>query len=221
MENDYVTPQTLTKAFGITSTTLRNWAEAGKIKFIRPHGGRRLYHKQDALRVFEQAETKDQAQVKDQAQNRRRILYARVSSAHQADDLERQIQFLQSKYPNDQLIKDIGSGLDWKRKGLETILEQVYQGNISEIVVAYKDRLCRFGFELFEWICHKHHATIVVLNPVAETEDRTKELAEDLFSIVTVFVAKNNGLRSSHNRQIRSQGSEDQDASHSPTEDEA
>lgn len=89
---------------------------------------------------------------------------------------------LVSYNPNCQLIKDIGSGLNWKRKGLETILEQIHQGDIEEIVVAYKDRLCRFGYELFEWICQKHDTKIVVLNKVSETEDRTKELAEDLLS---------------------------------------
>lgn len=219
MENEYISPQTITKIYGITSTTLRNWAEAGKIKCIRPNGGRRLYHKDDVFKIFGQ--NKDQNQPQDQEEkSRKRILYARVSSAHQTEDLDRQIEFLQTKYPTDQLIKDIGSGLNWKRKGLETILEQIYQGNISEIVVAYKDRLCRFGFELFEWICQKHNTKILVLNPVSETEDRTKELAEDLFSIVTVFVAKNNGLRASKNRQIRNQSQKDQDASNSSTEGE-
>jgi putative resolvase len=211
MENEYVTPQTLTKIYNISSTTLRNWAEAGKIKFIRPLGGRRLYYKEDVLRIFGQTKTQTET-------TRQRILYARVSSPHQTEDLERQIQFLRSKYSNDQLIKDIGSGLNWKRKGFETLLEQIYQGIISEVVVAYKDRLCRFGFELLEWICQKHNTKIVVLNPVSETDDRTKELAEDLLSIVTVFVAKNNGLRSSHNRQIRNQSQENQNAPQPSTE---
>ena len=214
MENEYVTPQTFTKIYGISSSTLRNWAESGKIKHIRPLGGRRLYRKEDVLKIFGGGETQDQTQKK----RKKRILYARVSSSHQTEDLERQIKFLQSKYPTDTLIKDIGSGLNWKRKGLETVLEQIYKGNISEIVVAYKDRLCRFGFELFEWICQKHNTKILVLNPVSETEDRTKELAEDLFSIVTVFVAKNSGLRSSHNRQNRNQSQENKNASESTTE---
>ena len=116
--------------------------------------------------------------------------------------------------------KDIGSGLNWKRPGLETLLERIYQEGISEIVVAYKDRLCRFGFELFEWICQKHNTKILVLNHVSETEDRTKELAEDLFSIVTVFVAKNNGLRASKNRQNRIKSQKNQDDPQSSTDDE-
>jgi hypothetical protein len=117
--------------------------------------------------------------------------------------------------------QDIGSGLNWKRKGFETLLELIHKDSVSEVVVAYKDRLCRFGFELFEWICQKHNTKIVVLNSVPETEDRTKELAEDLFAIVNVFVAKNNGLRSSRNRQLRSQSQKDQDVPESGTDDQA
>ena len=194
--DQYITPQSITKLYDVSSTTLRNWAESGKIKFIRPNQGRRLYNKDDVMRIFQQ-------DVSQPSIIRKRILYARVSSQHQTDDLNRQIEFIQSKYPQDLLIKDIGSGLNWKRKGLLNILEQISHGNVFEIVVAYKDRLCRFGFELFEWICHQHQTKIVILNPVSDTEDRTKELAEDLFSIVTVFVAKNNGLRASTNRQNR------------------
>ena len=196
--DQYITPQSITKLYGVSSTTLRNWAENGKIKFIRPNQGRRLYNKDDVMRIFQQENELPQEPI-----TKKRILYARVSSPHQVDDLNRQIEFLQSKYPSDIIIKDIGSGLNWKRKGLLNILELISHGTISEIVVAYKDRLCRFGYELFEWICDQHQTKIVILNPVAETEDRTKELAEDLFSIVTVFVAKNNGLRASNNRQRR------------------
>jgi len=215
MNDEYVSPQAITKIYGVTSTTLRNWAESGKIKFIRPNNGRRLYNKDDVCMFFEQTKSKSQ----DQTQ-RHRVLYARVSAPHQAEDLTRQIECLQAHYPNDQLLQDIDSGLNFKRKGFETLLELIFQGNVSEVVVAYKDRLCRFGFELFEWLCQKYHTQIVVLNPVSETVDRTQELAEDLFSIVTVFVAKNNGLRASQNRQKRNQSQKDQAASQSSTENQ-
>jgi predicted site-specific integrase-resolvase len=174
-----------------------------------------LYSKEDVGRVFCQAKT--QSEIK----NRTTVLYARVSSPHQVEDLNRQVEYLQTfckeKYQSAELIKDIGSGLNWKRKGLETLLERIHEGDIEQVVVTYKDRLCRFGYELFEWICQKHDTKIVVLNKVSETSetetDRTKELAEDLFSIVTVFVAKNNGMRSSKNRQLRKEiggGEEDE-----------
>ena len=109
----YVTPQSITKLYGVSSTTLRNWAEDGKIKFIRPHGGRRLYDKEDVSKIFEQPNS-NQSHVMTV---RKRILYARVSSPHQAEDLNRQIEFLRATYPHDQVITDIGSGLNWKRNG--------------------------------------------------------------------------------------------------------
>ena len=193
----YITPKEIKKNFGISSTTLRNWAQAGKINCIRPNGGRRLYSHDDISSMFN-AQT-----IAQTLPDRKRLLYARVSSQHQVEDLQRQCTLLQTKYPSDQLIKDVASGLNWERKGFNNMLELINGDSIAEIVVAYKDRLCRFGFELFEWICQKHNTKIVILNPVASTTDRTQELAEDLFSLVTVFVAKNNGLRAAKNRQIR------------------
>lgn len=198
----YLTPKKITDTYNITSTTLRNWAEDGKIKFIRPNGGKRLYDKADVERVFGGENTAS-------IPARIRILYARVSSSGQLQDLERQKEYLKKEYPNDKLVSDISSGLNWKRKGIETILELIQQGIVGELVVSYKDRLCRFGYELFEWICKSNNTKIVVLNPVSETEDRTAELTEDLLSIITVFVAKNNGLRASKNRKLRTQDEKD------------
>jgi len=196
-EQKYMSPRTITRRYNISTSTLRLWSDTGKIGCIRPFGRKRLYNADDIRRVF--------MQKNSNIVERKRILYARVSSPHQKEDLERQIQYLQSKYPEDELIQDIGSGLNWKRKGLETILERVYNGDVSEIVVSYKDRLCRFGFELFEWICKKSNVKILVVNPVSETEDREKELSEDLLSIITVFVAKNNGNKAANYRKQRLQ----------------
>ena len=193
MENDekYLSPKAITKKYNITSNTLRNWSNQGKIDYIRPFGGKRFYSANSVIKIFNQ---------KKNTKQRYRILYARVSSNHQKEDLERQIEYLQSTYPGDKVIKDIGSGHTWKRKGLETLLEQINEGLVSEIVVSYKDRLCRFGYELFEWICKKQNVKLVVLNHRAPSEDKDKELSEDLLSIITVFVAKNNGIRASKNK---------------------
>ena len=97
--DQYITPQTITKLYGISSTTLRNWAENGKIKFIRPLGGSRFYDKENVSKIFQQQETTPIITSK------KRILYALVSSPHQVEDLKRQIQFLQSTYPHDQVIQ--------------------------------------------------------------------------------------------------------------------
>ena len=94
---------------------------------------------------------------------KKKICYARVSSEKQKEDLDRQCEYLRQKCPDHELIKDIGSGLNWKRKGFTSILERSYQRDIEEVVVTHKDRLCRFAFELVEWIFSKHDTKIVVL----------------------------------------------------------
>ena len=116
---------------------------------------------------------------------------AKVSSEHQRDDLERQITDLRQRYPGHEIISDIGSGLNWKRRGFVTLLERIYSKGVEEVVVTRKDRLCRFGSELVEWIFEKNGTRLVVLGSEIYTNDSEYgELAEDLLAIVTVFVAK-------------------------------
>jgi len=124
---------------------------------------------------------------------KKKICYARVSSKKQKDDLERQIQFFKSKYPGHEVVSDVGSGINWKRKGLQTVLEQSMQGIVSEVVqtrtcfinffskneVAHRDRLCRFGFELIEFILRKNSVSLVVLGDENERSE-SQELAEDI-----------------------------------------
>ncbi len=190
----YVSPKTITDKYDIKTQTLRLWAKQGKISFIQPNGFRRLYNVDDIQKILG---------IKEEVK-RERILYARVSSSHQKEDLQRQISMLQQEYPNERVISDVGSGLNWKRRGFISLLELINDGSVEEIVVSYKDRLCRFGFELFEWICIKNDTKIVVLNKNTDNEtDRTKELSEDLLAITTIFVARNNGLRASKYKQER------------------
>ena len=112
-----------------------------------------------------------------------------VSSNNQKDDLQRQVQYMQEKYPTHQIITDIGSGLNYKRKGLKTILEYAYKGIVKEVVVAYKDRLCRFGFELFEHILQtQSNAEILVLNQANHSKEQ--ELTDDLLYLLHVFSAR-------------------------------
>lgn len=135
---------------------------------------------------------------------KKKVCYARVSSEKQKEDLNRQCEHLRQKCPDHELIKDIGSGLNWKRKGFTSILERSYRGDIEEVVVTCKDRLCRFAFELVEWIFVKHDTKIVVLGSDINVDDtESGELAEDLLSIVTIFTARHNGLRSAENRKRR------------------
>lgn len=113
---------------------------------------------------------------------------------------------LQQADPSYELISDIGSGLNWKRRGLLSLLDAVCGGFVQEVVVTDRDRLARFGFELLEWLFRKHSTKLVVLCPISlsgEGEADVAELRDDLLAIVTFFVARNNGRRSARNRKQR------------------
>jgi len=164
---------------------LRKWEKEEKIEAIRAPGGKRLYSVESLDKLFH-VETK----------KKEKVCYTRVSSAKQKEDLERQVESLKTKYPEHRIIQDIGSGLNWKRKGFTSILESVYIRDIEEVVVLHKDRLCRFGIELVEFIFEKAGCKLLVHNKNDHHETTAEqELAEDLLSIVTVFVARNNGKR--------------------------
>ena len=141
--------------------------------------------------------------LKPRLQNHKKQSVMPVSSNHQKEDLQRQIDFIKLTYPNSKIIKDIGSGLNWKRSGFNSLLEQVHSGNVKEVVVTYKDRLCRFGFELVEWIFKKANVKLVVLGSDTSTKDMSRELSDDLLAITTVFVAKHNGQRAAYYRKQR------------------
>jgi len=124
-----------------------------------------------------------------------KICYCRVSSQKQKEDLERQINLMKELYPNHRIISDIASGLNFKRKGLEELINLAIKNQIDEVVIAYKDRLARFGFELIENIIKTHsNGKIKILNK-SEEKTPSEELTEDIIAIMNVYVAKVNGLR--------------------------
>lgn len=191
----YVPAKLIKEKYAISAATLRKWSLDGKIDVIRTPGGKRLYDSNKVATLF--GDTRDDP-------IRTKIAYARVSSDHQREDLNRQEQDLRTAYPDHKIISDIGSGLNWKRKGFNELLDLCFRGLIKEVAVTHKDRLCRYGFELLETIFSKLDVTLVVLHQSSDgaTED-TRELSEDLLSIVTVFVARNNGKRAAENRRQR------------------
>jgi predicted site-specific integrase-resolvase len=131
--------------------------------------------------------------------------YCRVSSPKQRENLKRQIQFMREQYPEAEVIKDIGSGLNYKRKGLKTLLGRAMRGEQLEIVVAHKDRLARFGFELIEWIIQQSCGRIVVLKQTNLSPEQ--ELTNDLLSILHVFSCRMHELRN-YKKQVRQDLSE-------------
>ena len=190
------------KLLGVTSCTLRNWALSGKINNCFTPSGVRIYDYKDIERILGgNIDTK----------KKKKIAYCRVSSKKQMDDLERQKDFFKSELPDHELVTDIASGINWKRKGLQTILDESMLGNISEIVVAHRDRLCRFAFELVEYILTKNGVKLIVLDR-NYGESENKELADDIMSIVHVYSCRQNGKRRNKNKN-----KEDKNVSRSET----
>jgi putative resolvase len=170
---------------GIHPNTLRTWANEGKINYVRQQNGNRLYDVESFLsggRKFDRA----------------KIIYARVSSRNQRDDLSSQIRYLRERYPNHELVEDIGSGLNFKRKGFNGILDRILSGSVEEVIVTHKDRLCRFGFSLIESIASKNNCRIVVLENTQLSPQ--EELVADLISIIHVFSCRIYGLRKYGNK---------------------
>jgi predicted site-specific integrase-resolvase len=173
----YVTPKEASKYYNVSEQALRSWAITGKIKYFTTKGGHRRYSTDEQVGNNEGE----------------KVIYARVSSRKQQGDLDRQIKYLQSKYPTHRIVSDIGSGINFKRKGFKGILEGVFKGTIKEVVVAKRDRFTRFGFDLFEWIFEKHKALLIPDQPDGKPEE--SELSEDLMAIITVFTARYYGKR--------------------------
>ena len=186
-KEELLTPQQASKLVNVTKQTLVNWENAGLIKCTRTKGGHRRYLKADIIIKFS-----DQHNIKEP---KRSICYCRVSTPNQRADLNTQEEFFRRNFPNHEIIRDIGSGLNFKRKGLNSILDAAIKGDIEEIVVTHKDRLCRFGFELIErFITQSSDGKIVVLDQKKTSPQ--EELVNDLISIITVFSSRLHGLRS-------------------------
>lgn len=178
-------PQEVADFFKVCPGTLKNWEKEGKLTVVKTKGGHRRYLYSD---IFPEKD-----EVKETT--KRKICYCRVSSPSQREDLERQVSFFRQEYPDYEIIKDIGSGLNSKRKGFNSILDAGIQGNLEEVVVTHRDRFCRFNFDLFEGIIQRYsEAKIVVLNKSETSPEH--ELVEDLLAIITVFSGRLHGLRS-------------------------
>ncbi|BAZ14026.1 resolvase domain protein [Calothrix sp. NIES-4071] len=172
----YLTPQQVYKQYGFHPKTLADWADAGKVEFIRSPGGHRRYSQQSI------------ENIKTGSDNRDIILYARVSTSQQKPELENQIKYLGLNFPNTQCVYEIGSGMNFKRKKFISLMESVAKNEVKEIVIAHKDRLIRFGFEFIEWFCSLHNCQITVLNNTNSSPQA--ELMQDFVSIVHCFSSR-------------------------------
>ena len=189
-------PKDFAELLGVSVKTLQRWDRDGILKANRTPTDRR-YYTYDQYLQFKGINT-----VED---NREIVIYARVSTRNQKDDLKNQIEFLKTFCNSkgmivSQCIEDYGSGLNYNRKKWNQLLNEVMENKIKTIVISNKDRFIRFGYDWFEKFCEKFHTSIIVVNN--ETLSPNEELVQDIISILHVFSCRLYGLRK-YKKQIK------------------
>ncbi len=199
MKERLLTLQEACRRLGIHPNTLRKWDKQGKIKVVRTIGGRRRIPESEIERLMGLLKADF---------SRKAIIYCRVSSHEQKrrGDLEWQkqtlLEYAKSRgYEVVGVLEDVGSGLNEDRKSLSKLFDIVEKREVGVVVVAFKDRLTRFGFKYLERYFSSHSVRIEAVNG-EEPRDAYQELVEDLISLVSSFAGKLYGLRSHKYREV-------------------
>ncbi len=179
-DGSWVNSSEACKFYGVSGGTLIRWSNSNKVKYKRTSGNHRRYFIPSG-------------NVGNNENSRKKYIYIRVSSTKQKDDLLRQRNFLCNKYPDYSVIEDVGSGLNYKRKGLLRLLEESNNGDVESVVVFSKDRMCRFGFELLQWQFLQNNTELLVYEQIDKTPEQ--EFTEDILAILQVFACRWNGKR--------------------------
>ena len=183
---------------GVSTKTLRRWADSGLIKSERSPTGQRRFFLADIKRI--------RPRELDRLDDHITINYARVSSHDQKQDVVRQAQVLEAfssvngwQY---ETIQDLGSGLNYQKKGLQKLLKRIMQGDVARLVITHKDRLLRLGAELVFAVCEEFETEVVIINKTSESVTFEQELVEDMMELITVFSARLYGSRSKKNKKL-------------------
>lgn len=187
-------PKDFAELLGVSVKTLQRWDRDGILKANRTPTDRRYYTYEQYLQ-FKGVQTEND--------RRDTVIYARVSTKNQKDDLQNQVEFLK-QFCNakgmivNQCIEDFGSGLNYNRKKWNQLLDEVMENKIKTIVISDKDRFIRFGYDWFEKFCEKFNTKIMIVNN--ETLSPKEELVQDILSILHVFSCRLYGLRKYKNQ---------------------
>lgn len=180
------------KKCGVTTNTIRNWDRDGKICSERTEGGHRRFDSSELFKIV--------------VSEKYAICYARVSTKNKLNDLNRQKQVLElyaaSNGYSYKSIEDVGSGLNYNKKGLTELITLIENEEINRLIITHKDRLLRLGSEIIFKLCEIHNVKIDIINKDDEKTDYNEELVEDVLNIITVFSAKLYGSRSNKNKKI-------------------
>ena len=187
-------PKDFAELLGVSVKTLQRWDRDGILKANRTPTDRR-YYTYDQYLQFKGIQTEND--IRDT------VIYARVSTRNQKDDLQNQVEFLK-QFCNakgiivNQCVEDFGSGLNYNRKKWNRLLDEVMANKIKAIVISNKDRFIRFGYDWFEKFCEKFNTKIIIVNN--ETLSPNEELVQDIISILHVFSCRLYGLRKYKNQ---------------------
>ena len=182
-------PKDFAELLGVSVKTLQRWDREGTLKANRTPTDRRYYTYDQYLQFKGINIENDQRQV---------VIYARVSTRNQKDDLKNQIEFLLNFTSSkgiivDEIIEDIGSGLNYNRRKWNKLIEECMENKVDSIIVTHKDRFIRFGYDWFERFLSKYNVKIIVVNN--ELLSSKEELVQDIISILHVFSCRIYGLR--------------------------
>jgi predicted site-specific integrase-resolvase len=186
----YVPLRTAAEHYNVSKQTIAAWADRGELDFIQlPSGHRRFKLRGNGNIEHDKNET-----ASKNTDEKLKICYCRVSSHGQKQELQNQIDYMQARYPGWTVYTDIGSGLNWKRQSLRTVLRLCLQGDVSHVCVAHRDRLARFGYDILEFVMAQCGVKLLCDHQEAHVS-KERELVDDILSIVTVFSARIHGQR--------------------------
>jgi putative resolvase len=191
----YVNTKAAVEILGVHRRTLYLWEKKGKIDTIRSAGGKRLYNVGKYIKTQKSVNDVNYLGGDEVVDERINVSYVRVSSKTQSDDLARQIKMVIKAYPDNKIIKDIGSGLNYNKPGLKKLIELAIDGKIKTLVIAHKDRLVRFGYEMIESLIKTYSGGKIIIINKKEDVTKEQEMVEDILQIMNVYVAKMNRMR--------------------------
>lgn len=182
------------KKIGVNVATLRRMEAKGEFMPAHVSSGGTRYYSTEQLKQFIGTNNKQKLVVG----------YCRVSTPSQKDDLKNQINnvksYMVAKGYQYEIIEDIGSGINYNKKGLKQLIDKINNQEVSKVVILYKDRLIRFGFELIEYLCQINGVELEVIDHTEKSKE--EELTDDLIQIITVFANRLYGQRSKKTKHL-------------------
>ena len=194
MENNNYKPKEFAELIGVSVKTLQRWDNDNKLKAYRTPTNRRYYTYEQYLKYTGKTDVNDKRKI---------VIYTRVSTSNQKEDLKNQVEFLR-QYANakgiivDEVIEDYGSGLNYNRKKWNKLIDECMENKVKTIIISHKDIFIRFGYDCFERFLSKFEVSFIIVNN--ESLSPQEELVQDIISILHIFSCRIYGLRKYKNK---------------------